>query len=159
MAAGNWSVYDGFQQNVGLGNIDLSAAWGAATGFNWHLFRGSSNAATSTLSTLGSLTSQVLSTNGYTLSGKSVASNTWASVATGQMEWDATDPVFTATGGTISAIQFAVLVATTGTSTKDGANLLVARNTLSASPFDLNDGSTLTLQLNANGIFRMSSAD
>jgi len=154
MAATAWSVYDNFQTQLGVGSINLST-----DAFDMHLFRGSSNAATSALNNYGSLTSEVSNSNNYLQSGKVWTTNTWTSVATGQMQFDGDDLIWTASGGIISAIRFAVIVHRTATSAKDATNILICRTTLSASNFSLADASTLTVQINASGVFRMSSAD
>ncbi len=153
MAATAWSVYDSFQEQIGKGLQDLSGDT-----FDMHLFRGSSNAATSALSTLGSLTSEVTSANGYTTSGAIFANTDWLSTAAGTMTFNGDDRIWTATGGNISAIRFAVVVRRSS-SGQLGSNRLVCRTTLSTGNFDLNSGSTLTVQVAGAGVFTMTSAD
>jgi hypothetical protein len=151
MAASAWAFYNDFKRYMADGTIDLDT-----TAFQMHLFQSSSNAATATLSTLGSLTNQVASANGYTLSGKTMA-KTWSTGASAsEMRWDDTARIWSASGGSISAIKFAVIVAQTGASAKDAANKLVAQGQLSTSQFSVTTGNTLTITPSANGIFELN---
>lgn len=152
MAVAAWAFYDQFKRFMGDNTIDMDGAT-----FDLHLFRGSSNASTKTLSTLSQLTSQVTSANGYSQSGKAMTVTWSTGVSTGEMRFDATSVVWSASGGSISAIQFAVIVARTGASGKDGTNKIVAWSKLSTGVFSISDGNTLTITPNAtNGIFELN---
>ncbi len=155
MAVAAWVIYDDAQGYLVDGTIDLPT-----TAVNVHLFNSSSNALTDTLSTLASLTNELTSANGYTLSGKALT-DTWATGASAsEYRYDATAVIWTASGGNLgnnTAIKFAVLVAATGASAKDGANKLIAASQLSTAGFAVADGNTLTLTPNAtNGIFELN---
>ena len=154
MAVGAWVIYDEAQRYMVDGTIDLPT-----TAVNCHLFNSSSNAATDTLSTLGSLNNELSSANGYTLSGKALT-DTWSTGASvSEYRYDSTAWVWTASGGNLgnnAALKFAVLVASSGTSAKDSANKLIARSTLSTTGFAVSDGNTLTLTPSATGIFELN---
>lgn len=155
MAVSAWVVYDEAQRYMVDGTINLPT-----TAINIHLFNSSSNAATDTLSTLGSLTNELTSANGYTLSGKALT-DTWSvGASASEYRYDATAVVWTASGGNLgnnTAIKYAVLVATTGASAKATTNKLLAVSTLSTAGFAVASGNTLTLTPNAtNGIFELN---
>jgi hypothetical protein len=154
MAAQAWSFYNKFKEFLGDATIDLDDP---GTNFNLVLVQSSSNFATATLSTYGSITNEVLSANNYTLGGRALSSVTWASGASaGEMRWDSTAKIYTASGGTIANIKAAVIVAETGTSAQDGANKLVCYASLTSAQFPLTDANTLTITPSANGIFELN---
>ncbi len=152
MAASTWAVYDGFQQNLGAAGFNLSTDL-----YDIHFYRTASNAATSSLSALSELTNEISATGGYTTSGKQLSNPTWLSVAAGTMRFDCTDFIITATGGNLTNIRFAVIIRRSTTGTR-ATNRLVAVSALSTVQFTVNTGSTLTVQINASGIFEMTSA-
>lgn len=149
MAAGAWSIYNLAKKKIGNGTINL------ATAVFWlQLFTSASNANTASLGTLQSVTSEVAEGNGYSSSGKQLANRVWTvGASAGQYKFDADDVVFTATGGTIPNIKFAV-IRTSGASA--GARHLLCRSQLTASQFTLAIGNTLTLQMNTAGILTLS---
>ena len=108
MAATAWSFYNSFREYIGNGQFDLD---GTSVGFYMalHTSAASANVNTKTLSTQASLANEVGSGNGYTTGGASVTSRTWASVATDKYRFDSTAVVWTATGGTIANIKYAVV--------------------------------------------------
>lgn len=150
MAAQAWKVYNRAIRKMGAGTIALPGAVRVA------LVTSASNFATNTLSLLGSLTSQVTEANGYSSSGKTLASEVWtAGTSAGQIKFDATDPIWTATGGTIPNIKAAVLFM----SHASAANChLLAYASLTSTQFTLASGNTLTLQFNSSGIFTVARA-
>lgn len=151
MAAQAWKFYNDFKRYMADGTVDLDGAT-----FDMHLFQSASNFATATLSTLGSLTSEVASGNGYTLSGRALT-RTWSTGASAsEMRFDANDEIFSASGGNIANIKAAAIVARTGASGKATANKLVCYASLSSGQFTINDGNTLTITMSANGIFELN---
>jgi len=150
MAAQAWKLYNRAIRKLGAGTIVLPGAVRIV------LVGSASNFATRTLSLLGSLTDQVTEENGYSSSGKALASEVWtAGVSAGQIKFDAADPIWTATGGAINSIKGAVLVMSAAASS--GSHLL-AFASLTSSAFNLASGNTLTLQFNASGIFTAANA-
>jgi len=152
MAATAWTFYNDFKRYMGDATIDMDG-----TTFDMHLFTSAAvtQVSTSVISTLGSLTSEVANANGYLQSGKSM-NTTWTTGASaGQMRFDSSPVIWTAGGGTISNIKFAVIVAR-NTSGKNAANKLVAWSRLTTAKIDLTTGNTLTVTPAATGIFEMA---
>jgi len=114
MAAAAWSFYNSFREYLGEGDFDLS---GTSVGFKMalHTSAASANVNTATLSTQASLANEVANGNGYTTGGASVPSRTWAAGASaGVFRWDSTAVVWTATGGTIANVKYAVIYKSSG---------------------------------------------
>lgn len=148
MAAQAFKLYNRAKRKLGAGTISLPGAYRIA------LVGSGSNFATATLSLLGSLTDQVTEANGYSSSGKALASEAWtAGASAGQIKFDAADPVWTATGGAINSIKAAVIFASGASA---GACHLLAYASLTSSAFNLSSGNTLTIQFNSSGIFTLA---
>ncbi|MDP6769862.1 MAG: hypothetical protein QF704_04100 [Anaerolineales bacterium] len=147
MAATAWSFYNSFREYLGNGQFDLD---GTGTGFYMalHTSAASANVNTKTLSTQASLANEVASGNGYTTGGASVTARTWASVATDKYRFDSTACVWTATGGDIDNVKYAVIYQAGGK--------LVCFSKLTTSQFTLAQNNTLTLTPSASGIFELS---
>jgi hypothetical protein len=145
MAASAWAFYNEAKKYIGSATINLSTA----TAFSMALFSTSSNADTATLSTIGSVTNQVASGNGYSSSGKAL-STSWASGASAS-EWRFTMDavVWTAAVGNISAIRYAVIY-------QESDGKLLCRSALSTSQFSVTPGNTLTVSPSANGVFELN---
>lgn len=154
MAASAWTVFNEFRRWMADGTIDLNT-----TNFDLHLYTtaASANITNDALTTLGSIGNEVASGNGYTQSGF-LMSETWSTGdSAGQMRWDMSDIVLTATGGNIANIRYALIVARTGASGKATANRVLMRAPLTTTQFTLNSGSTLTIATPAgDGIFELS---
>jgi hypothetical protein len=150
MAAQAWKLYNRAIRKLGAGTIALPGA------VRIILVGSASNFATNTLSLLGSLTDQVTSGNGYSSSGKALASETWtAGASAGQIRFDAADPIWTATGGAIPSIKAAVLVMSGASA---GACHVLAYASLTSNAFNLASGNTLTVQFSSSGIFNATRA-
>ena len=150
MAAQAFKLYNRAIRKLGTGTIILPGAVRIA------LVGSAGSFATRTMSLFGSQTDQVTEANGYSSSGKALASEAWtAGASAGQIKFDATDPIWTATGGAINSIKACVLFMS-GTSAGLCHNLAFA--SLTSSAFNLSSGNTLTLQFNASGIFTAANA-
>jgi len=151
MAASAWVIYNKFKEYMGDNTIDLDGDV-----FRLGLYTSASNAGTATLSTRGSVTNEVTGANGYTTGGMTLAGVTWATGASaGEMRFDATATIWSASGGNIANIKYAVLYdETTGASA--GNRNLVASSQLSSAQFTVTDGNTLTITPSANGIFELN---
>lgn len=152
MAAGTWLIFNTAKKKIGNGTINLSS-----TPLRLALFNSASNLKTSASALprgiYNSLTEEVASGNGYALLGKAISGETWGSGASAmQYKFDATDVVFTASGGTIPNIKYAVIFASNATS---ASRHLLCFVTLTASQFTLGTGNTLTIQHAATGIFTL----
>jgi|TARA_A100000172_G_scaffold79868_2_gene67955 hypothetical protein len=147
MAATAWSFYNSFREYLGNGQFDLD---GTGTGFYMalHTSAASANVNTKTLSTQASLGNEVSNGNGYATGGASVTARTWASVATDKYRFDSTAVVWTATGGTIANVKYAVIYQAGGK--------LVCFSRLTTSQFTLAQDNTLTVTPSASGIFELS---
>jgi hypothetical protein len=150
MAAQAFKLYYKAIRKIGSGTIDLPGAVRIALAGSGGTF------ATNTLSLLGSLTDQVTEGNGYSSSGKALASEAWTVGATSaQMKFDAADPVWTATGGAINSIKGCVLFMSGAAA---GSCHMLAYASLTSTAFNLASGNTLTLQFNSSGIFTAANA-
>lgn len=146
-----WSFYNRAKHAIS-GTINLGS-----TAVVLHLVTSASNFATKTISTYGSLTSEVASGNGYKHSGKSLGTMVWTTGASAaQQKFSSAAVVQTATGGSISNVKAAVLIATTGTSTKATANKLLCYASLTSAQFSISSSNTLTITPNASGIFTLA---
>ena len=148
MAVGAFTFYKNAHLNIS-GTINLGS-----TNFRAHFYTSASNFGTNTLSSLTSLTNEVASAYGYVKSGKAIGSVTWAAgTSAGQAKFTAAAWVLTAGASAIVGIKGVVIVGTTSTSAKNGANKLLCFSTLSTSQFTLSKGNTLTITPSASGIF------
>jgi hypothetical protein len=146
MAAQPWKLYNLAKKKIGNTTINL-----AATTLRCSLVTSASNFATRTLGVFGSLTNEIADGNGYSTSGKAATSEVWTVGASAQQyKHDCDDFVWTATGGNIANIKGAVLWYSGASA---GARHLLAFASLTSSQFTLSTGNTLTLQINASGIF------
>jgi hypothetical protein len=86
MAAQAFKLYNRAIRKLGAGTIALPGAVRVA------LVGSAGNFATRTLSLFGSITDQVTEANGYSTSGKALASEVWtAGASAGQIKFDAGD--------------------------------------------------------------------
>ena len=148
MAATAWAFYNSFREKLGEGDFDLS---GTSVNFTMslHTSAGSANATNAALSTYASIGSEVANGNGYATGGLSVSGRTWAAGASaGVFRFDSTAVVWTATGGDISDIKFAIIYQSGGK--------LVCYSKLTTSQFTLSEDNTLTVTPSANGIFELT---
>ena len=148
MAAGTFEEYTKFKETLGDSNtIDLDAAT-----FGIFLVKSTSNFATKTLSTVGSVTNTVATGTNFK---KALTSPVWT-ISGSVVKFDAADLVMTATGGSdFGSVFAAVLFAQTGASLNDGANKLMAFVTLSTVVFDVTNGNTLTITMPSAGLFNL----
>ena len=154
MAAGKWKLYEAAKLSIANGLIDLDTDT-----FRIGLFLSTSNANDLTLTNafLADFTNQHAAANGYTQvaegAGKLVTGT--AAQASGTVTVDeTTNPVWTAAGGPITA-RFAVIFDDTHAS-----NQALCVCLLDTTPADVSatDGNTLTIQMNASGMFTLSGA-
>lgn len=150
MAANAWDFYNEFTELIGDGTIDLDNDV-----FKMALFLSTSNAATLSTSGFAALTNEHAAANGYTSPGETMASVTWVRSA-GTTTFDCADVVWTASGGSI-VCRFAVIY--DDTVTTPVADPLIAYTLLDNTPADVTatDGNTLTVQINASGIFTIAT--
>src|SRR5690349_11600296 len=154
-AAGKWKLYDLAKKYIGDGTHDLDDT----TNWKMALFLSTSNCNTLSVGTAvyGDLTNEHANANGYTTGGVAFTSNTWTN-SSGTITWTLTsNPVWTASGGSIVA-RFAVIYrnATVNTIVKP----LLCVCLLDTTPADVTatTGNTLTIAINASGVFTLSGA-
>lgn len=147
MAAGKWKLYDTAKEKIGQGIIDLDTHT-----FKIALFLSTSNCDTLTHDELGDLTNQHANGNGYTTGGETLTC-TWVN-SSGTITFDSDNPVWTASGGSITA-RFAVIYDDTV-----AGDPLLCVCLLDTTPADVTAtaGNTLTITMNASGIFTLSGA-
>ena len=149
MAASAWAFYNMFKEYMADGTIDLDTSV-----FHMALYLSSSNAGTVTNSTRTQLTNEVANSNGYATGGKQLSGVTWGQGASaGERRWDATAKIWSASGGSISGVKYAVIYQSGASA---GAQKLVCYSQLSTAAFSITDGNTLTITPSANGIFELN---
>ena len=144
MAVSAWAFYNSAKEYIGDSTIDLDGEQMFVS-----LHTSASNAATATLTTYASIDNEVTSANGYTAGGKSCVSLTWnADASASEFRLDCTALIWSAAGGAISAVKYAVL--------RTSAGKIIVQSTLTALQFAVTSGNTLTLTPSANGIFELN---
>jgi hypothetical protein len=150
-AAGKWKLYETAKLAIANGGVNLGT-----DSFKINLYLSTSNANTLTAATitqLSDITNQVATEFGYTQNDKAVDLTTANSSGTITVDI-ATDPVWTASGGSIVA-RFAVIYDDTHAS-----DLPICVCLLDTAPADVTatTGNTLTITTNASGVFTISGA-
>jgi hypothetical protein len=142
MAAGAWTFTDAGATSLLNGDFDLDT-----NTFFMALFLSTSNIGAAS-TTYAGLTNEHANANGYTTGGVSMGALTLAGTTTVTVD-DPADIVWTASGGSIVA-RFAVIY-------ESGGNVL-CYCLLDSTPADVTatSGNTLTIALNASGIFTLS---
>ena len=146
MAAQAWTVYNRAKEYIGDNTIDMDDAI-----FKMALFKSTSNAATLTLLSLAQVTDEVNASWGYTTGGKTCSAHTWQSGTSAKAtQFDHTAVFWSANGGTITSIQFAVIYQS------GGANELLCFSSLSSAIFAVTDTNRLTVTPHdGSGVFEM----
>lgn len=144
MAAGNWFVYNEAKKYMQTADLDLNSAL-----MRIKLVKGtaSANVSNFTLSTFASITgapSNLKAPHPKSLTGLLITAGASAKA----IKFDATDPIFTASGGNATSIQYAVIGISGGK--------VLCWCKLSTAAFPITSGNTLTLQLNGSGIFTLT---
>jgi hypothetical protein len=149
MAANAWTVHNEFKEMLGNGYINLDT-----DSFIAILATSASNLNTATTAGYASVTSEVTEANGYLQGTKAVTSPSWTETS-GTCDWDVADIVWTASGGSITA-RFAGIY--DDTPTTPTADPIVCSTLLDNTPDDVTatDGNTLTISINASGVFTLS---
>lgn len=142
MAAGNWTFTNGARTSMLDGTFDFDTDT-----FKVALFLSTSNIGAAS-TTYAAVTNEHANANGYTTGGISLGALTLAGTTTVTVD-DPADMVWTAAGGSITA-KFGVLY--------ESAGNVVAYFTLDSGGADVTatDGNTLTIALNASGIFTLA---
>lgn len=155
MAAGTWKVYAKAKKYIGNGTITLGAGV-----FKMQLHRPSASAAIlvlSTRSTNASIPGEISATGGYAAGGRNLppATAKWtvgASAKQYKFTYTTAGLVFTANGGNLTNIKYALIRNSTGA----GAGKVLCFVTLSTAQFTITSGNTLTIAPAATGVFTLA---
>lgn len=141
MAAGNWTFTDGARTRLLNGTFDIDT-----DSYKCALFLSTSNIGAAS-TTYAGVTNEHANANGYTTGGIAVAL-TLAGTTTVTVDVT-TDPVWTASGGSITA-RFAVIYEVGGD--------VLCYALLDSTPADVTatTGNTLTVAMNASGVFTLA---
>ena len=150
MAASAWEVFDVAKKKIGNNTISLSAT----SGWNMTLHsQGASTNLSGAITVWSSIGSELTAANNYASGGNAITGVTWTTGASaGQYAFSTSNVIFTASGGSWTSIRYAVIMFSAGATS--GHPLCYAA--LSTAGFDLADGNTLTVQINANGVFTLA---
>ena len=155
MAAGKWKVYEYAKEYLSDGTHDLDAT------ANWKmaLFLSTLNCDTLSVGTgvYGDLTNEHANANGYTTGGVAITNPTWNHSA-GTVTFDIDNTVWTASGGSIVA-RFAVIYMNATVNSIVKPLLCVCLLDTTPANITATDGNTLTIAINASGVFTLSGAD
>jgi hypothetical protein len=144
MAATAFILYNTAKRELLKGQCDLDTNLTRA-----YLYKGSSNASTTALILLGSVTNAV-SGGGYT--GAKSLGTIGITLSGDAAKFDAADTVYTASGANITSVKYLVIA-----STFSGVgNQVVCWSRLSATAFTVTSGNTLTIQYSSSGIFSLT---
>lgn len=148
MSADAWLVHDKAKEYLGDGTIDLDA-----DAFKMGLALSTSNIATTSINGYAAVTNEHANANGYTTGGAAVVSPTWIE-SSGTVTFDCADQVWTAAGGSLVA-RFAFIY--DDTVAAPVADPVLCHSLLDNTPANIaaTDGNTLTIAINANGVFTL----
>lgn len=153
MAANAWVIYNKFKEFMADGTIDLDT-----DSFRCALVTSSYTPAATHETWTSVSANEVANGNGYTTHGDAMAV-TWVE-SSGTVTWDSDDPAWTASGGSITARYAVIVHDANADNALASTDKLVAYCLLDNSPADVvqADGGTLTVQINASGVFTLASA-
>lgn len=147
MAVGAWTFYNEFKKYIATASVNMSGQ------FRISLYTSASNAATATLSVISEVNNEVTEANGYSSSGEALVETWGTGASAGEFRFDATAVIWTASGGNIANIKYAVIWASGASA---GARKLVCYSQLSTAQFTVTTGNTLTITPSALGIFELN---
>jgi hypothetical protein len=155
MAAGTWKIYAKAKKYIGAGTITLVAGV-----FKMCLHRASASAAIlvlSTRSTWASIPGEISALGGYAAAGRNIgpATGKWtvgASAKSYKFTYTTAGLIFTANGGNLNNVKYAVIRNSTGA----GAGKVLCFCTLSTAAFTVTSGNTLTITPAATGVFTLT---
>lgn len=140
------TFFDEFKRYLADGTIDLDS----------HSFKAMlTNTAPNTgTDTIKANITEISAGNGYTAGGATLTSVTWAETGAGSgiWQWSSADIVWTASGGSIGPFRYVVFYDDTPTSPADPLVCVLDYG----SPVTLADTNSFTVDVGANGIFRLT---
>ena len=149
--SGTYNFYNSFKEYMADGTIDISAVTANRFMVALHTNTYVPNAATDTV--YADATNEISNTGGYTK--QDIANITWTESPAGTMIWNGDDVQWTASGDNFDAARYWVLYDDESAGATDA---LIAYGYIDDSPADVQvtDGTTLTLQWNAGGLFTLT---
>ena len=149
MAATAWAFWNQAKHKIANGSINLSG-----DDFRLALYSSAASGSINTATlTVQSEIGTECSGGAYVAGGLLLSGVTWgAGASAGQQKYDATDPVFTASGSAISNVRFGVIVKSVAAT----SGLLLVWSGLSTGQFDITAGNTMTVQMHASGVFTLA---
>jgi hypothetical protein len=157
MSADAWKLYNKSKEYIGDGTIDLDAGDAYFT----VVLLTSSYTPALTHDAYSSISgSEVANANGYTTGGDILAATTWTESA-GTVTFDATDPAWTASGGSITARYAALVHIAAGSGVPQSTDKLIGYCLLDNTPADVIavDGAAFKIQLPVQGFFQVSGGN
>ena len=151
MAATAWAFYHEAKHKLCVG--DTSGFNLSADVFNIALFKTAATtpADDQTLSLLSQISNECTG-GAYATGGKTLSNTSWTTTAMSVQKFDGDDWVITASGSAITSVLFAAIC----NSLSAGGGYLLCYSQLSTAAFDVSSGNTLTIQMNAAGIFTLA---
>jgi hypothetical protein len=151
MAATAWAFYHEAKHKLAVG--DTSGFNLSADIFRLALYKTAATAPADdkTLSIQSQISNQCTGGN-YTAGGKALSATTWTATATSVQKFDGCDWVITASGSAITSVLFGVIC----NSIAATSGFLLCFSQLSTAAFDVSSSNTLTIQMNAAGIFTLA---
>lgn len=153
MPAGKWKVYEPAKEYLADGTFDMD---NASLGLKMALFLSTSNCDTLSNGLYGDLTNEHANGNGYTTGGQALTGEVWTQTG-GTATFDCDNVVWTASGGSIVA-RFAVIYCDATVNTIVKPLLCVCLLDTTPANVTATDGNTLTIAINASGVFTLSGA-
>lgn len=147
MAADAWKVYNYAKEAMAEGSIDMEDT--ATGGFKCALISSSYTPTATHNDFSAQIQTYEVTGNGAAVGGETLTNVVWTDTS-GTVKWDADDIEWTASGGTIQA-RYAVIYHVS-------TDVPIACCLMDNTPQDVSvtDTNTLTIQLNASGIFNLS---
>ena len=151
MAATAWVFYHEAKHKLAVG--DISGFNLSADIFRLALYKtAATNPADNLALSIQSQLSNQCTGGNYSAGGKTLSATTWTTTATSVQKFDGDDWVITASGTAISAVLFAAIC----NSIAATSGFLLCFSQLSTAPFDITTGNTMTVTMNAAGIFTLA---
>ena len=149
MAATAWAFYHEAKHKLATGDLNLSAAFWRIALYKSAL---TSPAETATLTKQSSISAECTG-GAYNAGGLTLSGQTWTATAAATQKWDVTDPIITASGSPITSIKYAAIVKSVDTTT---SGYPMCWSQLSTSAIDVGTGNTITIAMNASGVFTLA---
>jgi hypothetical protein len=153
-AAGKWKLYEIAKEQIATGVMDLDT-----NAFRINLYLSTSNANTltkGTIANMGNITNEVATNYGYTQGAKTCTLSVAESGGTVTVD-ETTNPVWTASGGSITA-RFAVIYKYVDGTPANNTPLCVCKLDSADADVTATSGNTFTITMNGSGIFTISGA-